>query len=131
MLNIPISLCIYSGPTQTKYDVQTDIKVEDAYNSLKTAYIVGIRNKSQKILAAGIFISSIEDRKDPKLADVAYEIFKAHQPTKKLVKDIFSLPIARLKINLENGTIQEAFSDLETDKLFTDFYMNNSIDGKA
>lgn len=131
MLNIPISLCVYTGPTQTKYDVKTGIKAEEAYNALKTAYIVGIRNKSQKILAAGIFISSIEDKKDPKLADVAYEIFKAHKPTKKLVKDIYSLPIARLKINLANGTIQEAFSDLETDMLFADFYMNNSIDGKA
>ncbi|EKU4727108.1 MULTISPECIES: negative control protein of sporulation [Citrobacter] len=131
MLNVTISLCIYNGITQTKYDVNSGFNKEETYKALKTAYIAGIRNKEQRIIAAGIFISSIEDKKDPRLANVAAAIFKSHQPTKTLADDIYSLPISKIKINLENGTLQEAFSDIETDILFTDFYMNNSIDGRA
>ncbi|PHM39167.1 hypothetical protein Xmau_03073 [Xenorhabdus mauleonii] len=131
MLNIPISLCIYTDVTQTKYDIDTGFKADETYNVLKTAYIVGIRNKKKKIIAAGIFISNIEDKSEPKLADVAINMFENHEPTKKLVKEIHSMPISRLRINLKNGTIQDAFSEREIDMLYTDFYMSNSINGTA
>ncbi|WFQ80603.1 negative control protein of sporulation [Xenorhabdus sp. SF857] len=131
MLNIPIALCIYTDTTQTRYDVDTGFKANEAYEILKTAYIVGMRNKKKKLIAAGIFISSIEDKTDPKLSDVALMMFEKHKPTEKIIKEMRSMPISRLRFNLANGTVQQAFSEREIDILFTEFYMKNSIGGTA
>ncbi|PKC45532.1 hypothetical protein [Pantoea ananatis] len=131
MINIPISVCVYSGPTQTTYDVKTEFKTTDVYKALKTAYIAGIRNNEKKIVAACIFISSIEDKTDPQLSDVAYAIFNSHTPTKVFVGDIYSIPLSRLKVNLDNGTIEEAFSETEIEMLYSDFYFKNSTEGNA
>lgn len=131
MLHIGVSVCVYSGEIQTKYDINTGIKPDAAYDALKTAYIAGIRDKKGRLLAAGIFISSLDNKKDPRLAEVAHEMFSSHKPTKDLVKKLYSIPLSRLRINLENGTVQQAFSDFETDLLYADFYLNHSIDGHA
>lgn len=129
--SIPLSLCVYSNPTQTKYDIDTGFNAEQEYKNLKSAYIVGIRDKSGKIMAASVFLSDIDDKKDAKLADVSAEIFKQHKPTKHLVPKIHTMPISKLKFNLTNGTIKDAFSENEIDMLYTDFYMKNSIDGRG
>ncbi|MDI9095021.1 negative control protein of sporulation [Providencia rettgeri] len=130
-INIPLSLCVYNNPTQTRYDIDTGFNAEQGYKNLKSAYIVGIRDISGKILAASVFLSDIDDKKDAKLAGVSAEIFQNHKPTKHLVPKIHSMPISKLKLNLTNGTIKDAFSEREIDMLYDDFYMNNSIDGRG
>ncbi|HEK0792136.1 TPA: negative control protein of sporulation [Proteus mirabilis] len=126
-----MSLCVYSNPTQTKYDIDTGLNAVTEYSKLKSAYIVGIRNINGKILAASVFVSDIDNKNDPKLADVSLEIFKLHSPTKNLVSQIHSMPISKLKFNLEKGSIKDAFSEKEIDVLYADFYMKNSIDGRS
>ncbi|MGG6136140.1 hypothetical protein ACQV2E_09750 [Pantoea allii] len=90
-----------------------------------------MRNNEKKIVAACIFISSIEDKTDPQLSDVAYAIFNSHNPTKVFVGDIYSIPLSRLKVNLDNGTVEEAFSETEIEMLYSDFYFKNSTEGNA
>lgn len=131
MQNIALSVCLYSGNSQTVYDVKTGIPAENSYNELGTSYIAGIRNKNQKIIAAIVFISSIADKNDPRLADVTYRLFELLTPTKNLVKEIYSLPVSRLKLNLNNGSVEQAFSEDEINMLFTDFFIQNSIEGSA
>lgn len=131
MINVPVSLCVYSGPIQTIYDVKHESTTEDVYNALKTAYIAGIRNKHKEIVAACIFISSIEDKTDPKLSEVVYSIFNSHNPTKVFIEDIYSLLVSRLRINLNNGTVEKAFSESEVKILYADFHLKNSIGGNG
>ena len=129
--NVAISLCVYINPTQTKYDIDTGLNEVTENSKLKSAYIVGIRNINGKILAASVFVSDIDNKNDPKLADVSLEIFKLHSPTKNIVSQIHSMPISKLKFNLEKGSIKDAFSEKEIDVLYADFYMKNSIDGRS
>lgn len=129
MINIPVSLCVYSGDTQTTWEVSTGFNTDEAFDLLRTAYIAGIRNKNKQLTAATLFLSSLEDKNDPRLSEVVFQIFSSHNPTRMLVADIYSIPVGRLKINLENGTLKDAFSEQEINMLYADFYSSNSHGG--
>lgn len=129
-LTIPVSLCIYDDVSITVYPVDTGYDTELTYNELQNAYIVGIRNKKKKIIGAGIMISTIPNPNES-LRDAAAGIFRNHKVTTSLMRKADSLPAGKLRINLDNGTLKDAFSEHELNVLYTDFYMKNSISGNA
>ncbi|WP_455865697.1 negative control protein of sporulation [Pantoea agglomerans] len=129
-LTIPVSLCIYDDVSITVYPVETGYDTELTYNDLKNAYIIGIRNKKKKIIGAGVVISTIPFPNEL-LMDAAACIFRKHKVTASLMRKADSLPAGKLRINLDNGTLKDAFSEHELNVLYTDFYMKNSISGNA
>jgi hypothetical protein len=131
MVNIPVSLCVFSGSTQTTYDVNTGIAADSAYHNLQNAYIAGIREKNGKITAACVFVSSLADRTSPRMAEIVYTIFDSHNPTKEFTKHIASLPLSKLNINLKNGSLKQAFSDSELTMLYADFFFKYSVEGNG
>nr|WDS96445.1 hypothetical protein VW1_00017 [Enterobacter sp.] len=130
-LTIPVSLCIYDDISLTVYPVKTGYNPEKTYNELNNAYIAGVRNNRGKIIGAGIFISSISNPKSDDLRDAAAGIFKNHKVTESLMRQAVSIPVGKLNVNLEHGTIEDAFSEGELNMVYADFYMKNSISGNA
>jgi hypothetical protein len=130
-LTIPVSLCIYDDVSLTVYPVKTGYTPEISYKELNNAYIAGIRNKKGKIIGSGIFISSISNPKSDDLRDAAAGIFRSHKVTENIMRKAVSIPVGKLNINLEHGTIENAFSENELNMVYADFYMKNSISGNA
>lgn len=131
MLTIPLSLCVHNDIGITVYPVKTDIDTDIAHSKLKNVYIVGIKNKNKKIVCSAIFLSSIENNKDGKLAEVVIEILKRHKSTEELVKDIDSMPTGKIMWDMKNGSITDILSESELNKLYLDFYFKHSVSGNA
>ncbi|MDN0089385.1 negative control protein of sporulation [Yersinia nurmii] len=131
MLTIPLSLCVYNDMAITVYPVETGLDTDIAHTKLKNVYIVGIRNKNKKIVCSAIFLSSIENNKDGKLAEVVMEILKQHSPTEKLIKDIDSMPTGKIMWDMKDGSIVDVLSESELNKLYFDFYLKHSVSGNA
>lgn len=104
----------------------------DATKHLKHFYIAGIRDKSQRILASLIFLTSAESSKEPDMLDTIQKLFGTYQQTKPLMKHAVSCAISKLKINSKNGTLEDTItSEKDLEVICHEFYMNNSISGKA
>lgn len=131
MLTIPLSLCVHNDIGITVYPVKTDFDTDIAHSKLKNVYIVGIKNKDKKIVCSAIFLSSIENNKDGKLAEVVIEILKQHKSTEELVKDISSMPTGKIMWDMKNGSINNVLSESEINKLYLDFYFKHSVSGNA
>lgn len=131
MLTIPLSLCVHNDIGITVYPVKTDFDTDIAHSKLKNVYIVGIKNKDKKIVCSAIFLSSIENNKDGKLAEVVIEILKQHKSTEELVKDISSMPTGKIMWDVKNGSINNVLSESEINKLYLDFYFKHSVSGNA
>lgn len=131
MLTIPLSLCVHNDIGITVYPVKTDIDTDIAHSKLKNVYIVGIKNINKKIVCSAIFLSSIENNKDGKLAEVVIEILKQHESTRELVKDIDSMPTGKIMWDMKNGSITDVLSESELNKLYLDFYFKHSVSGNA
>ncbi|MFZ5262632.1 hypothetical protein ACOY7H_06515, partial [Enterobacter roggenkampii] len=87
------------------------------------AGIVNLRYKSCPEMAG-------QDQSDD-LRDAAAGIFRSHKVTENLMRKAASIPVGKLNINLEYGTIENAFSESELNMVYADFYMKNSISGNA
>lgn len=127
MLTIPLSLCVYNDVTITVYPVETNIDAVLAHTKLRNVYIVGIKNKEKKIVCSTMLLSSIDDNKDGKLAEVVIEILKQHKPTKELIKNIDSMPTGKLMWDIKNGSITDVLSEHDRNKLYTEFYLKHSV----
>lgn len=131
MLTIPLSLCVHNDIGITVYPVKTNFDTDIAHSKLKNVYIVGIKNKDKKIVCSAIFLSSIENNKDGKLAEVVIEILNQHKSTEELVKDINSMPTGKIMWDMKNGSINDVLSESEINKLYLDFYFKHSVSGNA
>lgn len=132
MVIIPIRLCVYSGDAMiTTYPIELPFPQDSAYQILKNAYIAGIRNKKGRILASIVFLTETENSGSEEFIENVQKLFSSYEQTKSLVKKAVSAPVSKLRINLENGSISQAFSESELEMLFSEFYFNNSISGRT
>ncbi|WP_261641002.1 negative control protein of sporulation [Erwinia mallotivora] len=131
VITVAVSVCLFDDISLTSYPIESEIKAHVIFPILGSAYIAAISNKKKKIIAACIFISTIRNPKDPEISSQAKKILASHTPTSELVKKAKSVLVSRLNINEKNGTLEEAFSQNELDKIYTEFYMKHSINGNA
>ncbi|ENJ7629783.1 negative control protein of sporulation [Salmonella enterica] len=115
----------------TTYPIELPFPQDSAYQILKNAYIAGIRNKKGRILASIVFLTETENSGSEGFIENVQKLFSSYEQTKSLVKKAVSVPVSKLRINLENGSISQAFSESELEMLFSEFYFNNSISGRA
>ncbi|EKF7120915.1 negative control protein of sporulation, partial [Escherichia coli] len=123
---IPVRVCVFDDISITSYPIKSNYNAHEAYPDFGNFYLASIINEKKKIIAACVFISSIKDSKSRELAAIAKEIFEKNIHTKEQHKQAKNLLVSRVNINYTNGTIVDAFSQKELDRIFTEFYMNYS-----
>lgn len=128
---VPVSVCVFDDIAITSYPIKSSYKAHEVYQKLGNFYLASISNEKKKMIAACVFISSIKDSKSRELAIIAKEIFEKNTHTKEQQKQAKSLLVSRVNINEMNGTIVNAFSQKELDKIFTEFFINYSTNGSS
>lgn len=128
---IPVRVCVFDDISITSYPIKSNYNAHEAYPEFGYFYLASIINEKKKMTAACVFISSIKDSKSRELGTIAKEIFEKNIHTKEQHKQAKKLLVSRVNINDMNGTIVDAFSQKELDRIFTEFYMNYSTNGSA